>query len=175
MKFVSEYSLFSRKCIWEYHQQSIAISLRPQGVKNLMYSLHLPSLSLYAMTHHMKHIGIRYERTELEVKCINYITIHISMERYVMPFIRNLVSVFLYVLTHCNQGKIAAISQPMFLNTFSWMKMYELRFHWSLSINNIPALVQIMAWHCPGAKPLSESMLDSLLTKYVRHLASMSW
>ena len=31
-------------------------------------------------------------------------------------------------------------------------------------INYIPALVQIMAWHRPGDKPLSEPMLVSLLT-----------
>ena len=31
-------------------------------------------------------------------------------------------------------------------------------------INNIPALVQIMAWRRPGDKPLSESMMVSLLT-----------
>ena len=31
-------------------------------------------------------------------------------------------------------------------------------------INNIPALVQIMAWHRPGDKPLSEPMVGSLLT-----------
>ena len=31
-------------------------------------------------------------------------------------------------------------------------------------INNIPALVQIMAWPRPGDKPLSESMMVSLLT-----------
>ena len=31
-------------------------------------------------------------------------------------------------------------------------------------INNIPALVQIMAWRRPGDKPLSEPMLNSLLT-----------
>ena len=30
--------------------------------------------------------------------------------------------------------------------------------------NNIPALVQIMAWHRPGDKPLSEPVLSSLLT-----------
>ena len=30
--------------------------------------------------------------------------------------------------------------------------------------NNIPALVQIMAWRRPGNKPLSETMLVSLLT-----------
>ena len=31
-------------------------------------------------------------------------------------------------------------------------------------INNIPALVQIMAWHRPGDKPSSEPMMVSLLT-----------
>ena len=31
-------------------------------------------------------------------------------------------------------------------------------------INNIPSLVQIMAWHWPGDKPLSEPMVVSLLT-----------
>ena len=31
-------------------------------------------------------------------------------------------------------------------------------------INNIPALVQIMAWRRPGDKPLSEPMMYSLLT-----------
>ena len=30
-------------------------------------------------------------------------------------------------------------------------------------MNNIPVLVQIMAWHRPGDKPLSESMMVSLL------------
>ena len=32
------------------------------------------------------------------------------------------------------------------------------------SINNIPTLVQIMAWRRPGDKPLSESMMVSLMT-----------
>ena len=31
-------------------------------------------------------------------------------------------------------------------------------------VNNIPALVQIMAWHQPGDKPLSETMMVRLLT-----------
>ena len=38
-------------------------------------------------------------------------------------------------------------------------------------INNIPALVHIMARHWLGDKPLSEPMIVSLL---VHHLASMS-
>ena len=64
---------------------------------------------------------------------------------------------------------MAAVSQRTLSNAFSWMKMLEfrLRFHWSLflmgPINNIPALVQIMAWHRSGDKPLSEPMMVSLL------------
>ena len=54
-----------------------------------------------------------------------------------------------------------------FSNAFSWMKIYKfrLRFHWCLfPIDNIPALVQIMAWRRPGDKPLSEPKMVSLLT-----------
>ena len=70
-------------------------------------------------------------------------------------------------------------SQTTFSNAFSLMKMlkFRLNFHWSLvpkvRINNIPALVQIMAWRRPGDKPLSEQMMVSLLT-HMRHSASMS-
>ena len=41
------------------------------------------------------------------------------------------------------------------------------------SINNIPALVQIMAWCQPGDKPSTEPMMFCLLT-YMGHSASMS-
>ena len=47
---------------------------------------------------------------------------------------------------------------------FFQMKAYELKFVPRGPINNIPALVQIMAWRQPGDKPLSEPMLVSLLT-----------
>ena len=40
------------------------------------------------------------------------------------------------------------------------------------TINNIPALVQIMAWRRPGDKPLSEPVMVSLLAHI--YLASMS-
>ena len=40
----------------------------------------------------------------------------------------------------------------------------SLNFVPKVPINNIPALVQIMAWRRSGDKPLSESMVDSLLT-----------
>ena len=40
----------------------------------------------------------------------------------------------------------------------------SLKFLPKAPINNIPALVQIMAWRRPGDKPLSETMMVSLLT-----------
>ena len=69
------------------------------------------------------------------------------------------------------RDKMDAISQTTFSNAFSWKKMLEfrLKFRWNLflsrgSINNIPALVQIMAWRRPGAKLLSEPRMVILLT-----------
>ena len=49
---------------------------------------------------------------------------------------------------------MAAFSQTTFSNAFSWMKRYGFRLK----------LVQIIAWHRTGDKPLSEPMLVSLLT-----------
>ena len=40
----------------------------------------------------------------------------------------------------------------------------SLKFVPKVRVNNIPALVQIMAWRRPGDKPLSEPMMVSLLT-----------
>ena len=77
----------------------------------------------------------------------------------------------LTVLTHWVRDEMDNISQTTFPNAFSWMNLFEfrLKFHWSLylggSINNIPALVQIMAWHRPGNKPLSEPMIVILLMR----------
>ena len=41
----------------------------------------------------------------------------------------------------------------------------SLKFVPKFRINSIPALVQIMAWHLPGDKPLSEPMMVRLLTR----------
>ena len=70
-------------------------------------------------------------------------------------------------LTYWGQDKMAAISQTTFSNAFSWMKMYEfrLRFHLSLFLRFESTIFhQIMAWCRPGDKPLSEPMMVSLLT-----------
>ena len=69
-------------------------------------------------------------------------------------------------VTHWGRDEIDSVLQTTFSNTFSWMKMYEFRleFHWRDPINNIQALVQIMAWRRLGDKPLFEPMMLTLLT-----------
>ena len=53
----------------------------------------------------------------------------------------------------------------IFLNENVWIPIeISLTFVPKGPINNIPALVQIMGWHRPGAKPLSEAMMVNLST-----------
>ena len=47
------------------------------------------------------------------------------------------------------------------------------KFVLEIPINNIPALVQIMAWRPPNDKPLTEPMMVYLTDAYMRHSASM--
>ena len=55
--------------------------------------------------------------------------------------------------------------QMHFLEWKFWIPIkISLKFVSKVPINNIPALVQIMAWRRSGAKPLSEPMMVSLLT-----------
>ena len=55
------------------------------------------------------------------------------------------------------------IFQWIFVNENAWIFIKSsLKFVPTGSINNIPALFQIMAWCRPGAKPLSEPMMVSL-------------
>ena len=73
------------------------------------------------------------------------------------------------LLTHWGLDKMAAIFQTTFSNGHSWMKMYEfwLTFHYislMVPINNIPTLIQVIAWRRPGDKPLSEPMMVRLPT-----------
>ena len=57
------------------------------------------------------------------------------------------------------------IFKCIFLNENDWISLkISLKFVPKGPINNIPALVQIMAWRRPGDKPLSEPMMVSLPT-----------
>ena len=56
------------------------------------------------------------------------------------------------------------IFKCIFLNENVWISLkISLKFVLKVRINNIPALVRIMAWHRPGDKPLSEPMMVSSL------------
>ena len=68
-------------------------------------------------------------------------------------------------LTHWGRGKMDSILQTTFSNTFSSMKMFAIPYFVPKgTINNIPALDQIMPWRRPGDKPLSEPMMARLPT-----------
>ena len=64
-----------------------------------------------------------------------------------------------------NGRHFADIFKCIFLNENIWILIIiSMKFVSKGAINNIPALVQIMAWRRPGDKPLSESMMLSLPT-----------
>ena len=67
--------------------------------------------------------------------------------------------------THNGQHFADDIFKRIFFNENVWISnKISLRFIHNGPIYNIAALVQIMAWRCPGDKPLSEPMLVSLPT-----------
>ena len=74
------------------------------------------------------------------------------------------------ILTHWGRDKMAAISQTtlsiaFFVNeNVRILIIFSLKFVPRGSINNTPALVQIMAWRRWGDKPLSEPMMVRLPT-----------
>ena len=68
------------------------------------------------------------------------------------------------MLTDWGRNKIPAILHTYSMKMFEiWLKL-SLKFVSEVWFNNIPALVQIMAWCRPHYKPSSEPMMVSLLT-----------
>ena len=69
---------------------------------------------------------------------------------------------------------MAAISQTAFFRTMFMNEMFctlikmSLKFVPKVTIDNIPALVQIMAWRRIGDKPLSEPMHIRFTDAYMR-------
>ena len=76
----------------------------------------------------------------------------------------NLVSYFNTLRPKQNDRHFADdIFKSIFLNENAWIPIeISLKFVVKVTIDNIPALVQIMAWGRPGDKPLSEPMVASL-------------
>ena len=64
--------------------------------------------------------------------------------------------------------------KSIFLNENVWISIkISLKFVLESPIDNIPALVQVMAWHQSGDKPLSEPMMVRSPT-HMRQVALMS-
>ena len=77
------------------------------------------------------------------------------------------------------QDKMAAISQMIFSDAFSWWRsfVFWLKFHWSLflvPIDNKLVLVYIMSWRQID-KPLSEPVLTRFTDAYMRYYGEMSF
>ena len=69
------------------------------------------------------------------------------------------------LLTHWDRDKMDAILKCIFLNKNTRISLeISLKFVPKVRINNIPALVQIMAWRLQDHKPLFEPNMVSLLT-----------
>ena len=84
-----------------------------------------------------------------------------------------------YCLTHWGWDKMDAILQTftnaISLNENVWILMkIWLKFVLKGPISNIPALIQIMAWHRTGDKPLSEPMMTQFNDTNMHNSASMS-
>ena len=91
----------------------------------------------------------------------------------------------IHTLTHWD-GFPDDIFKCICLNENVWISLnIILKFVPKVQLNNIPALVQIMAWRRPGDKPLSEPKMESLLmhicftrpqwVKLLAGLADLCW
>ena len=68
-------------------------------------------------------------------------------------------------LTYWGRDEMDTISQTIFSIAFSWIELFK--FHWIFPyglINNMPTLVQMMAWRLPGNKPWFELIMVNLPT-----------
>ena len=80
------------------------------------------------------------------------------------------------ILTHWVPDEIDAICNCIFLNENVLISIkISLKFILQGPINNIPTLVQIMAWRWTGAKPLCEPMMIILLTHIWSQWVNPQW
>ena len=103
----------------------------------------------------------RYDITDTSAS-LNTVKCHYNVAQYDM---------ILRTSGWCTQNHIILghviknIFRGIFLNENAWISLkISLKFVPKARINNIPALVQIMAWCRPGNKPLSEPMMVTLST-----------
>ena len=103
----------------------------------------------------------------MKFRCVTlFYTIFISIGRTV-PLFNPLRAHAVNTLRPRHNGRHFAddIFKCFFLNENVWIPIkFSLKFVPKVPINNIPALVRIMAWRRPGDKPLSEPIMVCLLT-----------
>ena len=92
---------------------------------------------------------------------------------YIMQYVftlLNLVQLMVYLMVNTlsprqNGRRFADTFKRIFLNeNVRISPKISLKFVLKVPVNNIPSLVQIMAWRRPGYKPLYEPMMGSILT-----------
>ena len=137
--------------------------------------------SIYRVTHNSKHIAnipasyVFIPATNgsyMILMCLycswNYVVgVLCVQDRKFQDFMnRYLLIHFNTLVTETNCHHFADdIFKCIFLNKNIWISLkISLKFVPKVRINNIPSLVQIMAWSQPGDKTLFEPMMDSLLT-----------
>ena len=78
-------------------------------------------------------------------------------------------------LTHWGQDKMAAVSQTLFSNAYSWIKMYEfrLKFHWSLFLRFQLTSLQHWFRYWLGAVQATSHYLNQWWLVYWRIYASL--
>ena len=93
---------------------------------------------------------------------LTFVTIILFLPRYYVAMHFPFLSVSFNTLRPRQNGRYFPddIFKSIFLNDNVWISIaVSLKFVPRGPINNIPALVQIMAWRRPGDKPLSEPMM----------------
>ena len=110
------------------------------------------------MTIRVYEIGNVHDIPSLDIFARGLLTAKVCSESITMP---------VNTLRPRQNGRLSPddIFKWIFLNENLWISnKISLKFVPKGQINNIPALVQIMAWCRSGDKPLSETMMVSLLT-----------
>ena len=93
------------------------------------------------------------------------------------PHVDRVVDVNTLIVTETNGRHFAAdIFKHIFLSENVWISInISLKIIPGDPINNMPALVQIMAWHQKGDEPLSEPKLPRLPTHIHVRFSSPQW
>ena len=109
------------------------------------------------------------------LKILNHVDIGYWLVKFVFDYNMNPVVNFIHTLKPRQNVRHFAddIFKCIFLNENIWM-LISVKFVARGPINNIPAFVQIMVWHRPGDKSLSEPMMVGLLTNICVNVFSIT-